>query len=34
MVNGYRFETEEINGTMIKKIVVTPMKRKPVESDE
>jgi len=34
VVNGYRFETEEINGTMIKKIVVTPMKRKPVESDE
>jgi len=34
VVNGYRFETEEINGTMIKKIVVTPMKRKPIESDE
>ena len=34
MVDGYRFETEEINGTMIKKIVVTPMKRKPVETDE
>ena len=34
MVYGYRFETEEINGTMIKKIAVTPMKKKRVEADE
>ena len=34
VVNGYRFETEEINGTMVKKIAVTPMKKKPVETDE
>jgi Mg2+/Co2+ transporter CorB len=34
MVDGYRFETEEINGTMIKKIAVTPMKKNPVEADE
>jgi len=34
MVSGYRFETEEINGTMIKKIAVTPIKKKPVVSDD
>ena len=34
MVYGYRFETEEINGTMIKKIAVTPMKKKRVAADE
>ena len=34
MVNGYRFETEEINGTMIKKVAVTPIKKTPVETDE
>jgi len=34
MVGGYRFETEEINGTMIKKILVKPIKKKVVESDE
>ena len=34
MVNGYRFETEEINGTMIKKVAVTPMTKKLVETDE
>jgi Mg2+/Co2+ transporter CorB len=33
MVDGYRFETEEINGTMVKKIAVTPMKKKPAETD-
>ena len=34
MVSGYRFETEEINGTMIKKIAVAPIKKKPVVSDD
>ena len=34
MVNGYRFETEEINGTMIKKIAVKLIKKKPVQADE
>jgi len=34
MVDDYRFETEEINGTMIKKIAVTSMKKKRVEADE
>ena len=34
MVNGYRFETEEINGTMIKKIAVSLIKKKPVQADE
>ena len=34
MVYGYRFETEEINGTMIKKIAVTPMKKKPTVTDD
>ena len=34
MVNGYRFETEEINGTMIKRIAVKPIKKKPVQADE
>ena len=34
MVYGYRFETEEINGTMIKKIAVTPMKKKPTVADD
>ncbi len=34
MVDGYRFETEEINGTMIKKIAVTPMKKKPTVADD
>ena len=34
MVNGYRFETEEINGTMIKRIAVKLIKKKPVQADE
>ena len=34
MVNGYRFETEEINGNMIKKIAVKLIKKKPVQADE
>ena len=34
MVNGYRFETEEINGTMITKIAVKLIKKKPVQADE
>jgi len=34
MVSGYRFETEEINGTMIKRIAVKPIKKKPVQADE
>ncbi|ETN93169.1 Hemolysin C [Gammaproteobacteria bacterium MOLA455] len=33
-VSGYRFETEEINGNMIKKIAVTQIKKKPVVSDD
>ncbi len=34
MVNGYRFETEEINGTMIKRIAVKLINKKPVQADE
>ncbi len=33
MVEGYRFETEEIKGAMVKKVSVTQMK-KPVEPEE
>jgi len=33
VVGAYRFETEEINGTMIKKIRVKLMKKKVVETD-
>ena len=33
MVEGYRFETEEIRGAMVKKVSVTQMK-KPVEPEE
>jgi Mg2+/Co2+ transporter CorB len=33
LVEGYRFETEQINGTMIKKIRVTRMRQKKIPED-
>jgi Mg2+/Co2+ transporter CorB len=33
MLDGYRFETETIDGTMVKRVIVTRMKNKPKDEE-